>query len=1029
MPLCKPSKPAAVLLACAALLLVISSRLQAATEYSLPEGLSQNAVLSLARDADGFLWIGTEDGLNRFDGYEFDVYRANAAGGGATGVNHVRGLVADGGHLFLATSGGGLAVFERASGRFRVLGLAQGLPAEHLTTLALAGPGELYVGSRTGLARLRWQGDPMLASFRIDPVALPPTMRAQEIWELKRGAGGLWVGTGDGLFRIDADGRAHPVAVAGAVAPFNVDALLEAPAGVLWIGTWAQGLIRLDLRSGERRHFVPGEDAAQGLRSARVLSLAEGPDGALFMGTDRGLAWLDPGCACIKTLDHPRAARVDGRGFVLLALDVDAAGGVFAGFWGEGLVRLGPLHRGFHVERPREEGPPGLRHGRVHAVLETRSGEWLVGSFGGGIQRVQSDPVLGLPWRFEDEPFAADVGAGSELVWHLLQDREGRLWAGTDDGLFWRDAEGIWQREPARDEPQSMRSVRVLAEDGRGRVWVGSSSGLARIDGPGQPRRRVQHFDPGREPWFRRQDESISALFVDAGDRLWIGTAAGLHILDADAQPLAHYRLADGLPGAVINAIHQHVDGSIWLATSGGLARVRLQAGLDALQFESPQSLAVEDVGSVEGLLSDRRGRLWLATHRGLLRFDPALGSMRRFTRADGLAADEFSSRGLLSTRRGWFVLGGIDGLTAFDPLALPERLQSPQPRLSAIELAGQRQVLPPPGPDGLPVLRLDHAHAPLLLDFSALVFEGQRGLRYRARLGESQPFSELGPRRSLSIDRLQHGRHVVELEVDNQGQAARRALLAIEVTPPLSATWGFRIATALLLAGALAALYLWRVGELTAQRRRLAAQVAERTRELSAQKDALQATAQALAHANERLRQLSLVDELTGLANRRSLIERLQQAAAMPAPGAIAVIDLDHFKRINDGFGHQAGDAVLQDFAQLLRSECQGQAVGGRWGGEEFLCVLPEVAADDEAARWADRLLERVRARRVEHQGSVLPYRVSIGLALGRPGEPLDQWLARADDALYRAKAAGRDTRRLDRAGQAKGADSGPGP
>jgi diguanylate cyclase (GGDEF)-like protein len=300
-------------------------------------------------------------------------------------------------------------------------------------------------------------------------------------------------------------------------------------------------------------------------------------------------------------------------------------------------------------------------------------------------------------------------------------------------------------------------------------------------------------------------------------------------------------------------------------------------------------------------------------------------------------------------------------------------------------------------------------------LDFSALVFDGQRGLRYRARLGEGEPFNELGPRRSLSLDGLRYGRHVLELEVDNQGLVERRALLSIEVRPPFTSTWGFRIASLLLFAGALAGLYVWRVGELTAQRGRLAAQVQQRTRELSAQKDALEATAHALAEANERLRQLSLLDELTGLANRRSLIEKLQQAAAQGAPQVLALIDLDHFKRINDGHGHHAGDDVLRDFAQVLRSDCQGQAIAGRWGGEEFLCLLPGLNSR-AAEQWADRLLERVRARRVEHAGVVIPYRISIGLAEMRPAEALDQWLARADDALYRAKAAGRDTRMLDR-------------
>jgi diguanylate cyclase (GGDEF)-like protein len=202
---------------------------------------------------------------------------------------------------------------------------------------------------------------------------------------------------------------------------------------------------------------------------------------------------------------------------------------------------------------------------------------------------------------------------------------------------------------------------------------------------------------------------------------------------------------------------------------------------------------------------------------------------------------------------------------------------------------------------------------------------------------------------------------------------------------------------------------YLLRTRQLHRQQRKLEAEVGARTRELRNQKEALEATAEALAAANAKLRMLSTIDPLTGLPNRRELIERISQLLAQQQPLALAVIDLDHFKRINDEHGHLAGDAVLRDFGALAASQAQRGEVIGRWGGEEFLALLP--GADGASAQaWANELLARVRASRVLAGGASVGYRVSLGMAQALAGDDMDALVARADRALYQAKAAGRD-------------------
>ncbi|MCC6592138.1 MAG: diguanylate cyclase [Xanthomonadales bacterium] len=992
------------------LLGVFAPTLPAATEYTVAEGLSQNSALALARDGDGFLWIGTEDGLNRFDGYEFRVYRPSDHDPGATAAAYIRDIVVDGRHLFLATNGGGVGIYDRHTERFRTIGIADGLPADHYNALDRIGPGTLYLASRTGLARIDWRGDPMRAEFAVRRIEVGSDPPRTDIWTLRRGPGGLWVGSGDGLFRVDAADRVHPVDVPGAESPFNVDALLEAPAGVLWIGTWNHGLFRIELADRQVRRFLPGTADAPGLRTRRIMSLAAGPGGSVYVGTERGLTWYDPGCDCLKALDHVRSARVAGRGFLVEALDVDERGGVFAGQWGEGLVRFTPSDLIFHVERDRDEGLPGLAQGRVRAVLEDRRGDLWVGSFGGGVQRAAAAVRReGIEWPFEALPFPAGTPEAARLVWNLQQDRVGRIWAATDNGLYWTLPEDpSWRPEPQPPPPQRSGGTRVLLQDSRGRLWVGSSAGLWRIDAFGQPRRPVPLVRPGEDPQYVQQDRSGYALHEDAEQRLWVGTSAGLHILDPEGVSLARHRVGPGrLPGSIVWDIHRHTDGHLFIGSNGGLVRVLDADRPDALRFDPLGRLAGLPSGMVYAIASDRSGHLWLTTNRGLIRFDPASLQHRIWRRRHGIASDEFASGAVAAGSQGWLYFGGIDGLTAVRPEHLHETPELPRPSLARLVEGGR--AVASAGRSGQP-LELVFAHAPLTLDFTGLVFDAPDRARFRYRLDPAAPYRELGSRRTLILDRLPVGEHRLELRVDNDERGAARELLRLRVAPPLYATWTFRIAITSLTLLLLALIYLWRVREINRQRHALAAEVAARTRELRAQKEALEATAEALAGANARLRTLSTIDPLTGLPNRRALMERIEHRLRAPlAPLALALIDLDHFKRINDSHGHLAGDAVLRDFAALADGHLRGEQTLGRWGGEEFLALLPDIDAA-AALAWVERLLAQVRTRRVAIGEATVGYRLSVGIALSAAGDDADLLIARADRALYRAKDEGRD-------------------
>jgi diguanylate cyclase (GGDEF)-like protein len=1003
-------RPAGLLLA---LTLWVSAS-PAAIDYTVADGLSQNSAQALARDPQGFVWIGTEDGLNRFDGYEFRVYRPGDKDAGNLAAAYIDDIAVAGPHLFLATNGGGLAIFDRSSERFRTLGVADGMPTDYISVLSYSKPGQLYLGTRSGLALASWRGDPMSARLSVTPIELGPGAARQQVWALQQGPSGLWIGTGDGVLRIDSAGTLLEQAIGDAPTPLNIDSLLEMPAGVLWVGTWDHGLYRIDLSSGVTRLFKPGLPGSDGLRSQRIGRLAAAPAGRVYIGTDRGLTWFDPACECIKAQDQPRAARVAGRGFPVEELLVDERGGVFVGYWGEGLTRFSPNDLVFHVESRRDDGAPGLAHERVRALLEDRRGDLWVGTFGGGVQRVRAaDRQDGLPWRFESWTGEQQLPESGRLVWALLQDRGDRIWAATDDGVYWTDADPVrWHRELPDGLAVPMPGARTLLEDRRGRIWVGSSEGLGLIEATGARRRVIDFADGTQQPdWMVQQDRTIFALFQDADERIWVGTWAGLHVLDGEGRPLAQYRVADGLPGPIVWDIHRHTDGSIWIGSNGGLARVINPEQAQSLRFENFTVRAGLPTGTVYGITSDREGQLWLTGNRGLVQIAADLQKFRVWHRRDGIAADEFSTGAVTNGNSGWVYFGGIAGLTAVDPTRLRDALETPVPSVARLTLGNTLLPLDSGAADP-PLVSLNHEHSPLIVDLTALVFDAPRATEFAYRLDASAAWTNLGTRRSLIVDHLPNGRSQLEVRADNQGQTATRVLLTVQVAPPFYASWAFRISAVLFGSLLLMVLYGWRVRALTTQRRQLEAEVAARTGELRNQKEALEATAAALVQANSTLKTLSVRDPLTGLSNRRELIERIGLALAREdgkGALALAVIDLDHFKRINDEHGHLSGDAVLRDFAEVLREHMGSGDAVGRWGGEEFLALIAGTNAT-MAQDWAQKLIARVRSRGIPSNDLTISYRISIGLALARPNDHMDSLVARADRALYSAKDGGRD-------------------
>ena len=903
----------------------------------------------------------------------------------------VKALCQDrGGFLWVGTRAGGLGRYDGR--RFEITDAATGLPGSSVQSLSLGPAGELLVGTLSGgavWANGRW-------------TTLPPT-------------------TGP-----------SPA----------VNALLALPDGRLFAG--ASGGLSVAPRIG-----APFETVAVvgDLVGAEVLSLLASPDGAIWAGTVRGLARLLPGGALTRfaARDLPEKA--------IATMAPAAGGGLLVGVAESGLFEV-DVAAG-RAGRIGSDAAPGRE---ISAVLrETEGGGTWIATRDMGAFRW--DGASGF------ERFGMLEGLPDQRVWALLEDREGVLWLGTDSGLAKRGPAAFRTYGPEDGLPEATplfsmaetadgalwidahdRGLLRLAEDGTirrftgkdglphsevrglcvapdGAVLVSTVKGLARVSKgrvtpfplpEGAPktvddlaftRDGALLIGSTRQGLFILRDgklsrvgapvgDSVSAIHVGHDGTIWVAGpgwgVAGLR----DGGPAETLGTAEGLPSSYATSVLEDRSGGLWVATDRGLWWRTLDRRTRVLDVRTglPDSF-VYWVGE------DRQGFVWAGTNRGAARIAPS-GEIRVFTTNDGLGANECNEDGFFADSKGrvWIA---TDGLSVFTGLPAPWR---PVPPLVAVPeiRVGHEKVAPDR------TLVLPWRHEPVTFRFAALSFldEGATTFRYRlAGLSDSWTAAEPG-QSETTYAALGPGRYVFEVTATTVDGRTPGAPVAVRVV--VASPWWQRAPVlaggALLLLAAAAVVVKVRERRLVTVRRRLEALVAERTDELR--------------RLNEQLSELAITDPLTGLPNRRSILASAEEAFSLARrrglPYSVAMIDFDHFKKINDTLGHAEGDRLLVEAARRMHDCLRTEDVVGRYGGEEFLAAFP-MTGQEGAVAVGERLRRAAASVRlaIPPGETSAPERatVSVGVAtLLDADEELGDLLKRADAALYAAKQAGRN-------------------
>jgi diguanylate cyclase (GGDEF)-like protein len=912
------------------------------------DGLGDLNVNSIVQDRSGYLWVGTENGLYRYDGRQFRRY-----GEGEGVKEHAIQSLFTGpdGTLWVGTTAG--IYFSLPNGSFATVNAPAPYTQFSLrigTVFTAVSADEVIAADRSGTFRLR----------RVAPgqwAAEAMHLEGSAIWSVQSGPGGvLWFGCDKDLCQLAGGKTTH------------LGAALHLPEG-----PW--------------HHLLLARDGHLWMRNATDL-------GELIPAENRLELHNLPG--------HSNYAP-----YVSLAQDAQ----------GRIVASQGPSFGLFENDRwQMVTAANGLSRYDISALFVDREGSTWIGLVGHGLKR----------WVGQDrwEAYTVESGLSDDIVWATLRDRSGRLWVGTESGLDYIPA---GEQSAKEWQGAGIETVRAdsLAETPDGGIWMGSAAGnLVRIDPKTLSGRQwkipevyrilsdggsllwvatdgglyLVNTESGdhtpslvRDKAFIDPAKRFTDLCLDAAKHLWAASDGGLFRLDDSGW----HSIDPGLSS--INPFHIVADpaGNLWATGAlAGLTRLRIVDNRILNSEHIPRAHLLSD--QVVSLTVDKRGWLWAGQDTGLSVFDGQ--HWRSYTQDDGLVWNDLDAYALAEDPDGSLWIGTSGGLAHF---LNPQTDAAVVPQAPVFSLAAFGGTIIANG-EALP-WRTD----PLTISIASLSFRDARHSHIRYRLvGLESEWVETAESK-VRYPRLAPGNYLFQAEtMDGSGDLVSPVSeIAFRITPRWWQTSVLRLALALLAGIGVMLIWRGRIQLLMGQKRQLEKAIQTRTLALEQEKTELLRT-------QEKMRRFAERDDLTGLWNHRIIIERLRQEVDRSqrdrSPLTVILVDLDHFKEVNDTFGHPAGDAVLKEIGNIFQRSVRNYDSVGRYGGEEFMLILPGSSFVGARLR-SEQLRMAVQSARILHGETAIQLTASFGVASGFPPDH-DAIVQAADAALYRAKNSGRN-------------------
>ncbi len=773
------------------------------------DGLSHGATNVVFQDGQGFIWVGTQEGLNRYDGHVVTVLRHDPEDPTSLPHDWVWAIHEDRrGVLWVGTDGGGLSRFDPVHQTFTTETHdpedASSLSSNRIRVIAEDADGSLWIGTDGGGLNRR---DPETGRFeRFVHVSGRPTSLADNRVRALAfdGKGNVWVGTdGGALSRLQSGSNqfehySTDPTIGLHVLGDRVRALYFDPSNVLWVGTYNSGISRLDLNDHTSRHFSTESPAPNRLVNNRVRDILRDSQGTLWFATDGGLSSRNDeldGFTQHRHDDAVQASLSDDRLFDLF----EDRGNVLWVASSGGVNRWNVRTNNFATYESVTSNPTTLSGDVVMNFAQGPDESIWVGTYGAGLNRFHSED--GTFTHYRNDPSRAG-SLSDDRVMALHVDRQGALWVGTMAGGLNRLAAGGTEFRHFRQDPSNERSlsadgVTAILEDRRGRLWVGTyRGGLNRFDAAAGEFDRFRH-DPA-DPNSLSNDR-VLALHEDRSGRLWVGTeGGGLNLFDERTVGFQHFLHVDDDPKSLSSnvawAIHEDSTGVLWIGTQGGGLNRWLPKDIRAGRGVFKHFGRREGLPSavVYGVLGTSPHELWVSTNRGISRFDVHNETFKNFDETHGLQSNEFNHGAALLARNGDIYFGGPRGFNVFRPTDVRGNEHVPPVVLTALLKSNRPATLEVPTWE-VSDIELLHQDSVLTLEFTALDFTSPEKHRYKYRLqGFDSDWVDSRGMPSATYTNLAPGSYVFEVSAENGDGVWNEAGLSIplRVLPPPWRTW-----------------------------------------------------------------------------------------------------------------------------------------------------------------------------------------------------------------------------------------------
>ncbi len=813
---------------------------------SLAQGLSQSSVYAILQDHKGFLWFGTEDGLNKYDGYTFKTYRHNPSNQSSLSANFAQALYEDrDGTLWIGIENGGLNKFDRRTETFtayrNIPNDPQSLSHNSVRAICESKTGLLWVGTANGLNAFDRQTGKCVV-YDNDPKNNQSLSNnnVRAIFEDKNGI--VWIGTAGGLNRFDPNTQTwtryfhnsdHP----NSLSSNNVQAICEDGEGGLYIGTWGGGLNRFDPATGIFRSFQHDRRNPQSLGGDIIRALRQDNEGQLWIATEiGGVSIFNKRTETFTVYRHQPNNPNGLNSNIIRATYQDKAGIMWIGTGGGGLNRYDARARKFTSYHQEANNPLSLSSSMMRAFCEDVNGILWIGTEGGGLNRF--DRSTGQFTAYRNDP-NNPRSISSDIVRAVIEDHNGTLWVGTAGGglnAFDRRTGTFTTYINDKNNPNALNNnfVRALYEDANGTLWVGTEGGgLSRFD-----RVTKQFTAYTNDP---NDPQSLSGNIVlsmneDNQGAFWVGTLDGLNKFDRNTGKCVVYRQnpqnPKGLHSNNIRAIVEDKAGNFWIGTWGGGLHLFDRATGNCTVFREKDGLPND---AVYGIIPDKRGDLWLTTNNGLARFSPQTRTFRVYDASDGLQSNEFNSGAHHAGCSGRLYIGGVEGFSEFYPDSIHDNTFLPPVLITGLKKFNKPVQI---GNDlsALAELVLPFEDNFFALEYAALSFTHAEKNQYKYKLeGFDRDWIDAGKRREASYTNLDPGTYTFRVSASNNDGVwnTEGASLRIVILPPWWMTWWFRLAAAVCLVSSGGTWFWMRIRRVHEQNRRLERLVTERTTQL----------------------------------------------------------------------------------------------------------------------------------------------------------------------------------------------------